>query len=119
MKQRRKPRDPHLERLRRLLDGDVSLERAWHELNAEKLRGRAADSTVEALMFSLRSGVSVLKRPDTLRRLSELSEAQLREVVVRLQKFKPEIAPAWTVEDVEILVGVRNRLHGKDAGTGR
>jgi hypothetical protein len=118
-KQRRNAKDVRLESLRKLLDDDVSLERAWHELNAERLRGRAAESSVEALMFSLRSGVSALKRPDTLRRLSELSEAQLREVAVRLQKFKPEIAPAWTIEDVKIVVGVRNRLHGKDAGTGR
>jgi hypothetical protein len=33
-KQRRKSPDPRLERLRRFMDDDVSLERAWHELNA-------------------------------------------------------------------------------------
>jgi hypothetical protein len=32
-KQRRKPPDPHLEKLRRLLDDDVSIESAWHQLS--------------------------------------------------------------------------------------
>ena len=32
-KQRRKPKNPRLERLRRLLDDDVSLESAWHQLS--------------------------------------------------------------------------------------
>jgi len=30
--------------------------------------------------------------------------------MVRLQKFKPEIAPAWTPEQVEVLAAVRKRL---------
>jgi hypothetical protein len=37
-RQRRKPPDPRLDRLRRLMDDDISIERAWHELKAE--RGR-------------------------------------------------------------------------------
>jgi hypothetical protein len=109
------PQDPHIEKLRQLMDDSVSLEQAWSELNTEHLRERAAAATVEALMFSLRSGLSALSKPDTLRRLSQLSDEQLREVAVRLQKYMPHIAPAWTAKDVEILVGVRNGLNGKDA----
>jgi hypothetical protein len=41
---------PDLKRLRRLLDEDVSLERAWHELNEARKR-LAPQVTVEALMF--------------------------------------------------------------------
>jgi hypothetical protein len=98
-----------LARLHRLMERNVSLDRAWAELNDTS--GRAADASVEALMFRLRSrGVSALEEPDTLRRLSQLSDAQLREVAVRLQKLKPEIAPAWTPEQVEALAIVRSKL---------
>jgi hypothetical protein len=71
---------------------------------------RAARSTVEALMFSLRSGVAKLGDPKTQGRLSELDDAQMFDVAVRLQKFKAEIAPAWTPEDVAVLVAVRKKL---------
>jgi hypothetical protein len=47
-------------------------------------------------MFSLRRGPEALAQPNTLCRLSELDETQLIDVMVRLQKSKPEIAPAWT-----------------------
>jgi hypothetical protein len=32
-KQRRKAEDPHLEKLRRLLDDDVSIDSAWHQIS--------------------------------------------------------------------------------------
>jgi hypothetical protein len=70
----------------------------------------AAPTTIEALMLSLRSGTDALARPDVLYRLSELDDKQLLRVAVRLQEFKPEIAPAWTPEQVEILVAVRGKL---------
>jgi hypothetical protein len=88
---------------------DVSLDRAWHELNAAHLRGRAAQSTFEALMFSLRSGAQTLGQPDTLWRLCGLSDAQLRDVAVRLQKFQPHIAPRWEARDIEVLILVRSK----------
>jgi hypothetical protein len=98
----RKPADPHLALLRQLMRENISLERAWRELNAAHFRGRAAQSTVEALMFSLRSGIRSLGQPETQRRISELSEEQLHEVGGRLQALK--IVKAWTAEDVERLV---------------
>jgi hypothetical protein len=61
-------------------------------------------------MFSLRRGPEALAQPNTLCRLSELDETQLIDVMVRLQKFKPEIAPAWTTEQLEILAAVRRKL---------
>jgi hypothetical protein len=64
--------------LRRLIDPEVSLEQAWYELNAARVHGRAPESVVEALMFSLRAGVGALNQPEMQRRLSELSDAQLR-----------------------------------------
>ena len=113
-KQSRKPRDPRIERLCALMNDDVSLDRAWHELHAARISGRAAKSTVEALMYSLRNGVDALGRPDTLRRVSQLSDAQTREVAVRVQKFGPHIAPAWTPEDVEVLITARSKINAEN-----
>ena len=110
--QRGNTKDPRLEKLRRLMADDISLDRADAELRADRLRGRAADATVDALVFSLRSGVGVLKRPDVLRPLSELSNPQVREIAVRVQKFKPDIAPAWTAQDLQVLLAVRSKVRG-------
>jgi hypothetical protein len=79
------------------------------ELQAE-LYG-AAPSTIEALMYSLRSrGTAALLEPDCQRRLSELNEQQVIEVAVRLQKLNPEIAPAWNAEQIDALFETRARL---------
>jgi hypothetical protein len=97
-------------RARRLLDENVSLERAWSEMQAS--RGRAAASTVEALLYSLRAGGTALACPHARRRLAELAEARLHEVSARLQTFQPKIARAWTPIEVELLVAVWSDLHG-------
>src|SRR5262249_23748811 len=100
-KQRRKLPDPRLERLRRLMDNDVSIERAWHKIDPND---RAAESTVEALMFSLRRGINELTQPSTLRRLSTLDEYQLEDVCLCVQAFQQRIAPAWSAADVDLLI---------------
>jgi hypothetical protein len=98
----KRPKDPHVLRLRRLLDS-TSLEAAWTELNT--FHDRAASSTVEALMLGLRSrGTKALKEPAVRQRLSKLNESQMREVGTRLQRLKPEIAKAWNVDEVVVLV---------------
>jgi hypothetical protein len=51
-KQRRKPPDPRLERLRWLIDDDVSIERAWHELN-ERAPGDVPTATLRTAKFLL------------------------------------------------------------------
>jgi hypothetical protein len=112
-KQRRKPKDPRIARLRKLMADDVSLEQAHAEISTWHLDGRSADSALEALMYSLRFGVGALGRPDTLRRLAELSDTQTRQVAVRVQKFKPHIAPAWTATDVEVLLAAWSRVRGQ------
>jgi hypothetical protein len=101
-------------RLRRLMDDGVSLDRAWHELNGR--RSGVAASTVEALMFSLRSrGVQALREPDVLCRLSQLDDAQARDIAIRLQKFNPHIASEWTREDVQVLITMWNKCDAQDA----
>jgi hypothetical protein len=93
----------------RALERSPGIEHAYAELNQ---RNHAAASTVEALMYSLRRGVNELTKPDTQRRLSELSEDQLRAACERLQNFKPEIAPAWTPEEIEALTNIWSAVHG-------
>ncbi|HKF13085.1 MAG TPA: hypothetical protein VKB89_30970 [Xanthobacteraceae bacterium] len=97
----------HLERLQRLLAGDISLERVWHHLRP---KGTAA-STVEALMYSLRRGLDELSRPDTQRRLPELNKEQLEAVCLRVQTFEPNIAPAWSADGVDLLISAWRKFH--------
>ena len=101
-----RPQDPRLKRLRRLLEDDVSLERAQHQI----MRARPTpEATVDALLYSLRRGIT---KPDTLRRLSELDKGQLKAICCHLQNFKPEIAPPWSPEDVAALIAKWRELHG-------
>ena len=93
----------------RALERNPGIERAHAGLNQ---LNHAAASTVEALMYSLRRGADELTKPDTQRRLSELSEDRLRTVCGRLQNFKSEIALAWAPEEVEVLMNVWSAVHG-------
>jgi hypothetical protein len=104
-----------LARLRSLLNGRASLERAKAEIQAHHERQRkAASSTIEALMLGLRErGTAALQEPKVLRRLSQLDDQQLRDVAVRLQKLKPHIAPAWTPGEIAVLFAVRGKVHGR------
>ncbi|PWT93479.1 MAG: hypothetical protein C5B56_00685 [Proteobacteria bacterium] len=99
-------------RLRALLDDRIS-HRAWSEIARAHMRGRAAQSTVDVLVFSLRRGVGALKDPDTLRRLMELDSGQVREVALRVMKFMPGIAKPWTFQEVEALVTARSGAYGQ------
>ena len=84
---------------------------AKYEIHSEQLRGRAAHSTVDALMYSLQRGVEAIPEPDNQQRLAELSEDQLLAVCQRLQNFKPNIAPAWPPEEVEALASIWSNVH--------
>jgi hypothetical protein len=100
-----------LKHLRRLLNDSVSLEAAWSELNQRRRDGAPA-ATVEALVFGLRDGIKALPtNRDRLCRLSEMSADQLRSVCERLQRFKPNIAPAWSPEEVRALVDIWSRIN--------
>jgi len=102
------PPDPQLVAL---LDPKVSLEQAQGRL-FEHRRDSAAASTVEALEFGLRDGIDALPtKPERLRRLSELSAEQLKDVCARLQDFKPTIARPWTADEVDALVSIWAKSH--------
>jgi hypothetical protein len=104
--------NPSIVRAWRLLADDISFERAYGEIQAERVRGRAAASTVDALVYQLRKGGAALSDPDATRRLAELSEQQMHEVSVRLQKFMPHVARPWTPDEVEVFVELWSALHG-------
>jgi hypothetical protein len=100
--------------LRSLMDDNVTLEHAYHEIHRRHFEGRAAASTVEALMLGLRErGTAALKETPVQRRLEALSESQLHEVCERLQRLKPEIARAWTADEVVTLVEAWAVCHGR------
>jgi hypothetical protein len=79
---------------------------ACGQVPAEATRpDRAAASTIEALMLGLREhGIAAVQEPKVRPRLAALSEAQVIEVGDRLQRLKPEIARAWTPDEVGALV---------------
>jgi len=54
-KQFRNPRDPRIERLRRLMANDVSLDRAWHELS-DRPPGDVPIATLRAAEYLLPLG---------------------------------------------------------------
>lgn len=102
----RDPEDEH-ERLRGLLDDVVTLERANYEIKRHHFQRRAATSTIEALMMGLRErGTAALKEPKVQRRLGELSAEQLREVIARLIKLRPQCR---AIRD-ELLLQLEERL---------
>src|SRR5262249_28667745 len=103
-----------LARLRALLDDSVSLERAYAEIHARHFAGRAAESTVEALMLGLRErGTAALQELKVRGRLVQLSEGQLREVAGRLGNRKPKIARPWSSVEIEhLLMAWRELTHG-------
>jgi hypothetical protein len=104
----RRPPDPQL---LALLAPKVSLEQAQRRLSEYRRYGAAA-STAEALMYGLRDGIHVLPtKREGLRRLSELSADQLKEVCARLQNFKSTIARPWTADEVAALVKIWGASH--------
>jgi hypothetical protein len=110
-KQRRKLPDPRLERLRRLMADDISLERAWHEINHPT--ERAAASTVEALMLALRErGAAALAEGPVRQGLAQLDEERVVRVGDRLQALRPQIAKAWAPAEVQQLLETWGELRG-------
>ena len=71
---------------------------------------RAAQSTIDAVMYSLRGGTAVLSRADVCGRLAVISKDQLREMIGLLQKR--EIAPRWSDDDIKKLLAAWASCHG-------
>jgi hypothetical protein len=72
----------------------------------------AAESTVDAVMYSLRGGTAVLMRDDVRGRLAVIDESQLLEMVDLLQKRDGKIAPRWEDDNIEKLLETWALCHG-------
>ena len=64
----------------------------------------ATQSTIDAVMYSLRGGAAVLSRDDVQRRLAVIDETQLLKMIDLLQKRDGRIAPRWSDDDIEKLL---------------
>jgi hypothetical protein len=71
----------------------------------------AAQSTIDALMYSLRSGTAALKRKDAKQRIACLDERQLHACCKQLQHRRPDIAKSLSKDEVEMLVAVWAACH--------
>ena len=99
--------DDHLDFLRRLMEPDVSLAQAYAEIHRRHFRDHAAASTAEAVVYELRThGLAQLKKPNCRRRLGELPPEQLREVLARLIRLRPQ----YPKIDDALLVQLDERL---------
>jgi hypothetical protein len=84
---KRKP-DEHLVFLRRLMSDDISLERAWYEINraAHERSGESPETTYQAVLYQLRTdGLSQLSKANCQQRLADLSPTQLKSLMAVLQ----------------------------------
>jgi hypothetical protein len=81
-----------LARLRLLLSDNISLDRVWHELNDPRTRP-APQTTVNALLYQLRKdGLAALENPTCRRRLADISDEQLHEVLAALIQARARYA---------------------------
>jgi hypothetical protein len=72
----------------------------------------AAQSTIDAVMYSLRGGTAVLSRADVCGRLAVIGKHQLHEMIVLLQKRDGRIAPRWSDDDIKKLLAAWASCHG-------
>jgi hypothetical protein len=76
-----------LARLRRLMNDDVLLVRAWAALNDPRNRP-TPKATIEAVMHAVREhGLSALKEPATVQRLERCDAAARDEINQRIEKL--------------------------------
>ena len=84
----KKPRqDPHI-LLRKLMEPDISLDRASAEISraARERYNEAPEATYHAVVYELRTnGISQLSEANFRRRLCDLSGAQVKTVMASLQ----------------------------------
>jgi hypothetical protein len=92
-------------------DARAKLERAVAKAKIKPSARLAAQTTIDAMMYSLRSGTTVLSRDDVRARLADIAEAQLLEMIVLLQKRDGRIAPRWSDDEIEQLMQTWTACH--------
>jgi hypothetical protein len=85
---------------------------------------------VEALAYQLRSGVSALREPSALRRISEINEVEARDLADRLTKWRwsklvlnaprvqrlpypnePGTVPPWESAQINMFIEIWGKTH--------
>jgi len=75
-------------RARRLLSDDVSIERAWNEIN-DPHRRPTPRSTVEAILHRVRErGIAALDEAENIERLGQCDPAAMEQINQRIAKLK-------------------------------
>jgi hypothetical protein len=78
-------------RARRLLADDVSLERAWAEIN-DRSNYPTPQVTIEAILYCVReSGVAALKDPANVERLARCNESAKAQINKRIERLRKGI----------------------------
>lgn len=89
------------------MDDNVSLASAYYQIHRHHFADHAAASTAEAAVYELRThGLAQLRKPNCQRRLGALSPEQVREVIARLIKLRPQ----YSKIDDEMLLQLEERL---------
>jgi hypothetical protein len=79
---------PRLRKLRRILDPNISFERAWRELNDPQHRP-TPPTTIEAIMLSVRErGVAALNDSDNIARLRRCDAGAKAQIDRRISALK-------------------------------
>jgi hypothetical protein len=89
----------------------MPVDALWNNLNNPQ-RYATPQSTIDAVMYSLRGGAAVLSRDDVRCRLAVIDEPQLLKMIELLQKRDGKIAPRWSEEEVEQLMQTWAACHG-------
>jgi hypothetical protein len=100
-----------LKRLHRLMS-DVSFERTWDEVTrfAGERHSEAPKATYDAVVSELRThGLPQLKKQNCQQRLSDLSAAQIKAVMVSLQARRNQY-PKVTDELLAVLAEIYKRM---------
>jgi hypothetical protein len=104
-----------------LLRNAANNMRGWHGGKQQTTRiaelgnpeNPAAQSTIDALLYSLRKGTPALKRKDVMQRIAAINEIQLHDICQQLQNRNPAVAKSWTAAEVEMLVTAWAARHDK------
>jgi hypothetical protein len=85
----RKPLDPAIARARRLLADDISLDRAWHELNDHRA---TPEATLDAIKAAVQArGIAALNEPATRERLQQCDADARAAIEQWLSQFQEMI----------------------------
>jgi len=84
----KRPRDPRIERLCRLLAADISLDRAWRELNDPHSRP-TPQVVIEAIVLGVQQhGLKALDYPVNVERLLRCNKGAKTEINRRIAKLR-------------------------------